>query len=147
MAKRILITGGPGTGKSVLVRELENHGYQCFHEIIREMTKSVREEEGPENSLTNPLAFVSDPWTFNKTLLEQRITQYQSARYCQDPFVFYDRGMPDVLAYMDYFGQTYGGDFSSPCAEMKYDLVFLTHSSSAQPYWTIQLICQQKCSS
>ncbi|MEJ2163439.1 MAG: AAA family ATPase [Robiginitalea sp.] len=69
MAKRILITGGPGTGKSVLVRELENHGYQCFHEIIREMTKSVREEEGTENSLTNPLAFVSDPWTFNKTLL------------------------------------------------------------------------------
>ena len=41
MIKRIVITGGPGTGKTALVRELENRGYDCFHEIIREMTEAA----------------------------------------------------------------------------------------------------------
>ena len=125
MTKRIVITGGPGTGKTVLVRELEKRGYVCFHEIIREMTEAARREEEPGKQLVNPLAFVRDPLSFNRRILHGRIGQFRSADNIQAPFVFYDRGIPDVLAYMDYFKQDYDGEFSGPCHKFRYDQVFL----------------------
>jgi len=123
MAKRIVITGGPGTGKTVLVRRLEEMGYPCFHEIIREMTLEARESESHAEQVTNPLVFVSDPLAFNKKILEGRIRQFHHAEDLQRPVVFFDRGIPDVLAYMDYFGQPYDGYFSEPCRLLRYDTV------------------------
>jgi predicted ATPase len=125
MTKRIVITGGPGTGKTALVRELEKRGYACFHEIIREMTEAARREEDPDKHLVNPLVFVRDPLSFNRRILRGRIEQFRDAGRFQDPFVFYDRGIPDVLAYMDYFKQEYDGEFSEPCMNLRYDQVFL----------------------
>lgn len=125
MTKRIVITGGPGTGKTVLVRELERRGYSCFHEIIREMTWAAKKEEDPGTHLVNPLAFVRDPLAFNRRILRGRIDQFNDAWDLQDPLVFYDRGIPDVVAYMDYFNQEYNGEFSEPCQDFRYDHVFL----------------------
>jgi len=125
MTKRIVITGGPGTGKTVLVRELEERGYACFHEIIREMTEAAKQEEDPEKHLVNPLAFVRDPLAFNRRILQGRIDQFRDAGNFQAPFVFYDRGIPDVLAYMDYFKQEYDGEFFGPCQRFRYDRVIL----------------------
>lgn len=125
MAKRIVITGGPGTGKTVLVSRLEKMGYPCFHEIIREMTLEALERETGAEQVTNPLAFVSDPLAFNRQLLDGRIRQYHLAEEVQDPLVFYDRGMPDVLAYMDYFAQPFDARFSEPCQQLRYDAVVL----------------------
>ena len=125
MTKRIVITGGPGTGKTVLVRELEKRGYSCFHEIIREMTEAAKKEEDPETHLVNPLTFVRDPLSFNRRILQGRMSQFRNAGLFQDPLVFFDRGIPDVLAYMDYFKQEYDGEFSEPCLNLRYDQVFL----------------------
>lgn len=125
MAKRIVITGGPGTGKTVLVRRLEEMGYPCFHEIIREMTLEALERETRAERVTNPLAFVSDPQAFNRQLLDGRIRQFHLAEELQHPIVFYDRGIPDVLAYMDYFSQPFDTQFSEPCEVLRYDAVVL----------------------
>lgn len=125
MAKRIVITGGPGTGKTVLVEKLEEMGYPCFHEIIREMTREARERESHADQVTNPLVFVSDPLAFNRRLLEGRIRQYHLAEEMQHPIVFYDRGMPDVLAYMEYFSQPFDAHFVDPCEQLRYDAVVL----------------------
>ena len=125
MAKRIVITGGPGTGKTVLVSKLEQMGYPCFHEIIREMTLEARQRETGVPQVSNPLAFVSDPLAFNKQILDGRIGQFHHAEDLQHPVVFYDRGMPDVLAYMDYFGQPFDDYFSKPCERLRYDAVVL----------------------
>ena len=38
MNKKILITGGPGTGKTELIKGLENLGFNCEKEISREIT-------------------------------------------------------------------------------------------------------------
>jgi len=56
-------------------------------------------------------------------LLRNRITQFEHAAQLQGIPVFYDRGIPDVLAYMDYFGQVYDAEFTEPCDSLRYDTV------------------------
>lgn len=121
MSRRTVITGGPGTGKTALIRALEQRGHYCFHEIIREMTLNAKQNE--EQVLANPLAFVKNPLAFNRMLLSGRIDQFRHAEKLQETSVFYDRGIPDVLAYMDFFGQPYDSEFTRPCRELRYDAV------------------------
>lgn len=123
MGIRTVITGGPGTGKTALILELERRGYFCFHEIIREMTLKAKQKEN--QALVNPLAFVKDPLSFNRMLLQERIKQFEDASQLQVSPLFYDRGIPDILAYMDYFGQDYDGEFTQPCHSLRYNLVIL----------------------
>ncbi|MFS4468458.1 AAA family ATPase [Maribacter sp. 2210JD10-5] len=123
--KKIVVTGGPGTGKTALIQSLEDSGSLCFHEIVRDMTQEAK-KNGSENKIkTNPLAFIKDPYTFNEQLLEGRLRHYQKADTLEEPVIFFDRGMPDVLAYMDYFKQPYKEDFIKPCKENRYDMVLL----------------------
>ena len=35
MIKRFIVTGAPSTGKSSLINELSNMGYECFNEVSR----------------------------------------------------------------------------------------------------------------
>jgi len=123
--KRVVITGGPGTGKTSVIQALESSGFHCFHEVIRDLTLRARLEETPDIQRTNPLAFVSDPHDFNRRLLEGRMRHFGQASGMARPVVFYDRGLPDVLGYMDYFGQKYGPDYTSACRENRYDKVLL----------------------
>lgn len=123
--KKIVITGGPGTGKTSVIRHLEVAGYFCFHEIIRTMTQQAKKQGNPKYMLSNPLAFVTDPMEFNLQLLEGRIRQYTQAKDRNEPVVFFDRGIPDVLAYMNYFGQEYGEEFTRASRKYRYDAVIV----------------------
>lgn len=123
--KRIVITGAPGTGKTAIIKELETSGFFCFHEFIRSMTFEAKNEQHPDRVLTNPIAFVSDSKQFNKQLLEGRRKQHDSGQDIPQDVIFYDRGMPDVLAYMNYFEQAYETDFLIACQRHTYDHIFL----------------------
>ena len=123
--KKIVISGGPGTGKTSVVHALESLGYPCFHEVIRSMTLEAKKEGDPASFVTNPLAFVQDPYDFNRRILENRLGHFRQSGSAGDGVVFFDRGMPDVLAYMDYFRQEYADDFISVCEGNRYDLVLL----------------------
>jgi len=123
--KRILITGAPGTGKTAVINALENAGFHCFHEVIRSMTLDAKTQQHPDTVLNNPIAFVSDSKRFNQQLLDARKQQFDHAINQEQAVVFYDRGMPDVLAYMDYFEQAYTSDFIHACKTNRYDAVFL----------------------
>lgn len=123
--KKIVITGAPGTGKSSIIRELELGGYHCFHEVIRDMTLEAKKEGSQKPFRSNPLAFVTDPFQFNKMLLEGRLGHFFDGSSIDKSVVFYDRGIPDVLAYMDYFDQEYEEGFILACEEYRYDKVIL----------------------
>jgi predicted ATPase len=42
MSKRIVITGGPSTGKTTLIKQLQSRGFLCFEEISRQVTLEAR---------------------------------------------------------------------------------------------------------
>lgn len=123
--KKIVITGGPSTGKTSLIDTLEKKGYQCFHEVIRLMTSKAKENGELGNLTTNPIATVADPMAFNKKIIDARLADYNASVHSDVSIVFFDRGIPDVLAYMDYFKQAYGDAFITIAAKHRYDTVFL----------------------
>jgi len=118
MPKKIVITGGPGTGKTSLVSHLLNKGYQCMPEISREITAEAQ-KEGIEQ------LFLEDPILFSQKLLEGRTKQFKDTLHLKNTFLFFDRGLPDITAYMDYTNTLYPDHFFKTCHSLKYDLVFL----------------------
>ena len=89
------------------------------------MTLEKKEQEGETVFKTNPIVSVSDPAAFNQRILDARIEQYKSINDSEKGIVFFDRGIPDVLAYMDCFDQTYDVDFENACKSHPYDAVFI----------------------
>ncbi len=119
MQKKIVITGGPGTGKSTAIVELEKRKFACMHEISREVTSMAR-KNGIEQ------LFLKDPMLFSKMLLEGRVQQFKKASKLDADVVFFDRGIPDVFAYMNYLGVSYPDVFVEKSKENKYyDTIFL----------------------
>ncbi|GHA33073.1 ATPase [Salinimicrobium marinum] len=116
--KKIVITGGPGTGKTSIIKVLEENGYHCLHEISRQITLQAQ-KEGIDQ------LFLAQPLLFSQKLLEGRIQQHAEADNFDSEVVFIDRGVPDVVAYMDYFGNEYPPLFREACEQYSYDAVFL----------------------
>ena len=116
--KIIVITGGPGTGKSSCINELKRRGFICFDEISREITLKAKQEGIDQLFLTKPLLF-------SEMLLEGRNKQYQEAINHESQTVFLDRGIPDILAYMDYIKDDYPLLFNNACKVSRYSNVFI----------------------
>ena len=92
MQQKIVLIGGPGTGKSSILNELISRGFHCKPEISREVTLEAQ-KKGIDQ------LFLTDPLLFSNLLLEGREKQYLDAKESTEKFVFFDRGIPDVHAY------------------------------------------------
>ena len=123
--QKIVITGAPSTGKTVLIDSLEKMGYKCYHEVIRTLTAEARKEGTAKPQVSNPLVFVDDPAKFNKFLIDNRLEHLKDANKNDEEVVFFDRGTGDVLAYMDFFKQDYGANFEDICKKHRYDQIFI----------------------
>lgn len=118
MATKIVITGGPGSGKTTIIDALSALGNVCLPEISREIIHEARKNGIDQLFLTQPLLF-------SELLLEGRRKQFFQADLTTNEKVFIDRGIPDILAYMHYIGDSYPSVFDEYCKNHVYDKVFL----------------------
>ncbi len=93
--KKIVITGGPGTGKSTVINELIKRGYAAMPEVSREVIREAK-AQGIDQ------LFLTDPLLFSRKIIEGRVKQYLDADRLNTDLVFFDRGIPDVPAYLRY---------------------------------------------
>ena len=91
---RIIITGGPGTGKSSLLAALERKGYRCFPEVSRIIIAEQQAAGGDLFPWGNMAAFAEECF---------RRMQLQLAELPAG-VSFFDRGVPDIAAYMRRYG-------------------------------------------
>lgn len=114
----VVIIGGPGTGKTTIIDGLITKGYCCYPEISREVTMEAKKKGIEQLFLENPLLF-------SELLLEGRKKQFQNATAEPHSVVFLDRGIPDILAYMHYIGDSYPAFFDQACREHIYNKIFI----------------------
>ncbi len=84
-----IITGGPASGKTTLLKALRKKGFKCFDEVAREV---IREELAKKTDIV-PWLRLAD---FNAIVLERQKKQYIDAG---EELHFFDRGIPDNIAY------------------------------------------------
>ena len=114
----VVIIGGPGTGKTTIIEGLLAKGFCCYPEISREVTLEAKKQGIEQLFLENPLLF-------SELLLEGRKKQFHNAQKEPHNIVFLDRGIPDVLAYMHYIGDSYPAFFDQACRDHIYTKIFL----------------------
>lgn len=112
-----MLVGGPGSGKTSVISELSRRGFFCMHEVSREVTIDAK-KKGIDQ------LFLEKPVLFSELLLEGRIQQYNEAQKSNSSFIFFDRGIPDVEAYLEFSNTPYSSVFSENSKNLRYDFIF-----------------------
>ncbi len=117
-----ILTGGPGVGKTSLLNALAGAGYGCVPEVARVII--VEEVEKGGNAL---------PWgdtaLYTSYMLERSLADYL-ANCNNSQLTFFDRGLPDTLAYARLIGLEMADEVEQVCTAYRYDtIVFLL------PFW------------
>ena len=120
-SQKIVISGGPGSGKTSLIDFLTAAGYSTFEEVSRVVIQEGR-------SLGKANYFLEDPYAFSEILFEGRKKQYEKAQKMTPngtlPYVFFDRGIHDTYAYLEAMGLATAA-WKKKMEAYRYDFIFL----------------------
>lgn len=82
MNKIVVLTGGPGSGKTTVLEQLKQQGYTCSSEVGREVIQQQVKQKG-----------IALPWkdktAFRDAMLRQEVIRYQQYSHQRGP-VFFD---------------------------------------------------------
>ena len=101
LIRRVILTGGPGAGKTAVLEELERRGYRVVPEAARTIIRN-RKREG--------LPLRPPPLEFARQILASDLRQYAAAAPLRSDLVFFDRGIPDSLGMLDQSERLSSGD-------------------------------------
>jgi Predicted ATPase len=94
--KLVVISGGPGAGKTALIEELRRRGYSCSSEVAREIIQEQVRASGD-----------ALPWaereSYARQMLDRSVAAFEESSRAGSP-VFFDRGIPDTLCYARLVG-------------------------------------------
>ena len=86
----VILTGGPGGGKSAILSALRKRGYLCVDEVARDL---IKEEVAADGDAL--------PWLnteiFRNNMFHRQLEAYQVIK--DERIVFFDRGLIDCIAY------------------------------------------------
>jgi predicted ATPase len=114
--KKIVLTGAPSTGKTSLINQLSRTDITCFEEMSRHVIA-----KGQQNGVKNP--FLENPLAFSEALFGHRLEDYFAAN--KTHIHLYDRGIHDVVAYLQHIGAEVPCGMLEDCHSFKYDAVFI----------------------
>lgn len=111
---RIVLTGGPCSGKSTILAEMGKIGYTVMEEAAREVIAESQKDGGPL------------PWTdrdaYQRIVLERQLVQFHAAG---DADAVFDRGIPDGWGFYVCDGMEAPQELINASAQCRYDVVFL----------------------
>ena len=107
---RVVITGAPGGGKSSLLAELQDRGFQTVPEVARAI---LRRPDGMQLR-------EGDPHGFAKAMLEAERVSFEDSRPSARPTIF-DRGFPDIAGFLRIEELEIPPDLESACQTIRYD--------------------------
>lgn len=110
---RVLLTGAAGSGKTTIITELRKIGYDVVDEVARQLISYLQEHD--KSKL---------PWN-DRPAFQKLIEERQVSNFLSNKNAFFDRGMPDEIAYSKAYGSTASDWFIDNCKELKYDKVYL----------------------
>ena len=94
---RIILTGGPGSGKSTIINKLRRNGYSCSIEAGRAIIQDQSHIGGSALPWIDPIAFA-------ELMLSWELRSWHDASNIDDnskPY-FCDRGIPDIAGYLHF---------------------------------------------
>ena len=114
-----VITGAPCSGKTAVIHTLEQRGYQVVHEVARAYIDNelMRGKTLPE--------IKSDELAFERHILMEKVRIESTLR--KDEIIFFDRGVPDSIAYYKLNGLDSVEPFQKS-REVRYQNVFFLES-------------------
>ena len=90
-----VLTGGPGTGKTSLLRRLTEKGVTCIPEVAREIIKEQIQHRGSALPWADKEAYAKLMWT-------ESLHSYElSKQRFENDMIFFDRGLLDTICYME----------------------------------------------
>lgn len=113
--RRVVITGGPATGKTSLIQALNKIGNQTFPEVARQIIKEQLE-------IKSNLVPWDDVSGFSKLVLEEQLNHFNSAT---NKLNFYDRGIPDLIGYLNHGNQPIFDKLNECNSSHRYNTVFI----------------------
>lgn len=107
--RHAVLTGAPGAGKTTLLEAASAAGLHISHEVARELLGTPG---GMELRERNPLGFAD-------AMLAAHLREFEAARELSGPVVF-DRGLPDVVGFLNVSGLQVSGEIDAACRHNRY---------------------------
>ncbi len=115
--KRVVLAGGPSTGKTSIINKLKSKNFCCFDEAAREILDKFK---------LKGLEFKNNPHEISKEIFIKRDIDYNKANLlkCKKNIVFYDRGIHEITAYLNSINMS-SDYWNNLPKKYIYDLIFI----------------------
>lgn len=123
----IVITGGPGSGKTTLIEHLRELGFRVIREAALEVIKVLNQEHGTQGQMTWRK---EHPLEFQLLVARQQLATEEDSEKEDDNVVFLDRGVLDGAAYCEFFQVSPTKELEECFARARYDAVLLLETLS-----------------